>query len=306
MGSEIERPVEECPACGREDFAGEYGIGVHLMRYCSEATEDEQDFGRTLMSGENHPMTGYEMPEEAKEAIGEASRGRTMSAEAREKISESLTGHEVSEETRQKISDSLKGENNPWYGVTGEEHPLYGYEWTEEQREQLSEASSGENAPWYGVTGEDHPWHGVTGEDHPMYGYEWSEEQLEQLSESHKGLLSAGTQQIDVPETGNTVRSGWEAEVDLLLHNSGIEYEYEGRTFDFGEYTYTPDFVCEEEIIVEVKGYVHDGDDQKAKDLMDSHGDLVYIAVGSELPAHHHLPWDERETLPELVQQIPE
>lgn len=306
MSAEMDHPVTECPACGREDFSGEYGIGVHLVRYCKEATEEQQEMGSELMSGENHPMTGHEMPEEAKEAIGEASRGRTMPQEAREKISEKLTGHEVSEETRQKISESLKGENNPWHGVTGEDHPLYGYEWSEEQRQQLSEASSGENAPWYGVTGEDHPWHGVTGEDHPMYGYEWSDEQLEQLSESHKGLLSAGTKQIDVPETGNTVRSGWEAEIDCLLHDAGINYEYESRTYDFGEYTYTPDFVCEDEIVIEVKGYVNEGDDQKAKDLMEGHDDLIYIAVGSKLPAHYHLSWEKRENLPELIRKIRE
>lgn len=147
---DIQRPVEECPVCGREDFAGEYGIGIHLIRYCTNATEAEQDLGRELMSGENHPMYGYSMPESAKKAISEFNRGKQLSIETREKISKSLVGHEVTEETRQKLSDALSGENNPWYSVKGEDHPLYGYEWSEEQLEQLSEASSGENAPWMG------------------------------------------------------------------------------------------------------------------------------------------------------------
>lgn len=204
MGDETERPVEECPACNREDFAGEYGIGVHLVRYCEVATEEERELGSSLMSGSNHPMSGRTMPDEVKEAIGRANRGTELSKATRETISNSLEGHEVSDETREKISESLKGENNPWYNVTGEDHPMYGYEWSEEQLRRLSEASSGENAPWYGVTGEDHPWYGVTGEDHPLYGYDWSEEQLERLSEAHKGQLTAGTKRIDVPETGNT------------------------------------------------------------------------------------------------------
>jgi hypothetical protein len=256
------------------------------------------------MSGENHPMTGREMPEEAKQAISEANQGKEISEDTKEKISESLQGHEISEETRQKISESLQGENNPWYGVTGEDHPLWNYEWSEEQRKQLSEASSGENAPWYGVTGEDHPWYGVTGEDHPLYGYEWSEEQLEQLSEAHRGQLTGGTDQIEVEKTGHTVRSGWEAEIDEILFENNIQYEYEARTFDLGEYTYTPDFVCDGGAVIEVKGYVWDGDRQKARDFIELNPELSYLVVGSELPADNHLSWEERESLPELIRTV--
>lgn len=306
MVSDINRPVEECPACGRRDFSGEYGIGMHLVRSCEEADDRERELGSELISGENHPMTNHEMSEEAKEAIGKASRGREHSEAAKQSISETLQGHEVTEETREKISESLTGESNPWYGVTGEDHPLHGYEWSEKQREQISEAVSGENAPWYGITGEDHPLHGVTGEDHPMYGYEWSEEQLERLSESHMGQLSAGTEQIHVDETGNTVRSGWEAEIDTILYRSEIEYEYEPETFKLDGYTYTPDFVCGSTIIIEVKGYVHDDDQQKARDLMEDNPDRTYIVVGSELPANYHLPWERREALPSLVRRANE
>lgn len=301
---EPDLPITSCPVCGRSDFKGEYGIGVHLARYCENATEEDREFGRELMCGDNHPMTGFSMPKSAKRAIGESSRGRSLSKETRKKISESLKGHEVSEETRRKISESLQGEKIPWFGVTGEDHPLYGYEWSDEQLKQLSEASSGENAPWYGVTGKDHPSHGVTGNDHPMYGYEWSEEQLQQLSESHKGLLSAGTPQIRVNETGTTVRSGWEAEIDLLLHDSGITYEYEAETFDLGDYTYTPDFICEEVVVIEVKGYVWDGDSKKSIDFMETYPEYKYLVVGSELPSHHYLPWDSRADLPDLIRSL--
>ncbi|PSQ39738.1 hypothetical protein BRD13_01570 [Halobacteriales archaeon SW_5_70_135] len=304
MVHDVERPIDECPACGRGDFSGEYGIGIRLIRYCNEATDEDRNLGHELISGENHPMTGYKMPEEAKEAIGEASRGRELSKETKEQISRTLQGHEVSAETREKISESLQGSDNPWYGVTGEDHPLHGCEWSEEQRQQLSESLSGENAPWYGVTGEDHPWHGVTGEDHPMYGYEWSEEQLERLSEAHRGQLSAGTKQIHVDETGHVVRSGWEAEVDAILHQSGVEYEYEGETFDLGERTYTPDFICRSTVVVEVKGYINDGDEEKARMLMQQNNERVYMVVGSELPAHRHLCWEEREKLPEVVETL--
>jgi hypothetical protein len=109
---------------------------------------------------------------------------------------------------------------------------------------------------------------------------------------------------VHVEKTGNTVRSGWEAEIDGMLFESGIEYQYEGRTFDLGEYTYTPDFVCDGNVVVEVKGYVWDGDRKKARDLMESNPELSYIAVGSELPADRHLPWDKRESLPEVVRSV--
>ncbi|MCU4924661.1 NUMOD3 domain-containing DNA-binding protein [Halobacteria archaeon AArc-dxtr1] len=91
--------VDECPACGRSDFKNEYGIGIHLVRYCDKCTESQKEFGRELISGENHPMYGYKMSEETKRKIGEASSGRKMPEEAKQKISDSLSGHEVSEAT---------------------------------------------------------------------------------------------------------------------------------------------------------------------------------------------------------------
>lgn len=155
-----------------------------------------------------------------------------------------------------------------------------------------------------GITGEDHPWYGVTGEDHPLYGYEWSEEQLKQLSESHKGQLSAGTDQIHVPETDTVVRSGWEAEVDVILHENQIEYEYEGRTSDLGDYTYPPDFICKLDIVIEVKGFVWSGDRKKSKDFVESYPDFFYIVVGSKLPGDHHLEWEDRNELPGLIRSL--
>lgn len=300
----VDPPVNECPVCGRDDFVSEYGIGIHLFRYCEEAREDDREFGRKLVSGENHPMYGYEMPESTRKAISEFNQGKTISEETRKKISQSLKGHAVSEETREKISDALQGDQNPWFGVTGEDHPLYDYDWSEEQLEQLSMSSSGEKAPWYGVTGEDHPSSGITGEDHPMYGYEWSEEQLERLSESHKGQLSAGTREIHVAETDTIVRSGWEAEIDLILHDSGLEYTYEGETFDLGEITYTPDFICEPNVIVEVKGFVWSRDEEKATLLMNHHPTYEYVVVGSRLPSNYHLEWSERDDLPNIIRRI--
>jgi len=46
-----------------------------------------------------------------------------------------------SPETRKKVSEALKGEKNQWYGVTGEDHPLFGYKHSEETKETLRQHS---------------------------------------------------------------------------------------------------------------------------------------------------------------------
>lgn len=291
------KSIEECPACGRTDFKNEYGIGVHLVRYCGKSTETQVELGRDLISGENHPMKGHEMSEEAKRKIGEASSGREMPEEAKRKISESLKGHEVSEETRQKISESLQGEQNPWYGVTGEDHPRYGvsFELDEESREKLSKSLK----ETYEEDPTKHSMYGRTGEDHPLYGYEWSEEQLQKLSEALRGQVPGRSRPRQVIKTRNIVRNGWEAAVDIILHDAGFDYTYEDLSFELSERTYTPDFVVED-IVIEVKGMVWENDETKASEFMDRY-DYTYLVVGSELPCDVHLPWKKREKLPEVI-----
>lgn len=289
--------ITECPACGRGDFKNEYGIGVHLLRYCKESTKRQEELGRDLISGENHPMKGYEMSEEAKRKISNASSGRKMPEEAKRKISESLKGHEVSKETRQKISESLRGEKNPWYGVTGEDHPMYGvsFEMDEESRKRLSESLK----ETYEEDPTKHSMYGRTGEDHPLYGYDWSEEQLQKLSEALKGRVPGRSKPRQVIKTRNIVRNGWEAAIDVILHDAGFDYTYEDLTFELNHRTYTPDFVTEN-VVIEVKGMVWEDDETKATEFMERY-DYTYLVVGSELPCDAHLQWDEREKLPEVI-----
>jgi len=80
----------------------------------------------------------------------------------------------------------MSGENNPWFGKTGADHPLFGYKKTPEQLARIS----GENNSMFGKTGTDHHLFGTkrnpkqvakilgenngmfgkTGADHPMFG----------------------------------------------------------------------------------------------------------------------------------------
>jgi len=51
------------------------------------------------------------------------------------------------------MSVAKSGENNPNYGRTGENSPLFGVPHTEAQKKAVSEKMSGENNPSYGRTG---------------------------------------------------------------------------------------------------------------------------------------------------------
>lgn len=51
-------------------------------------------------------------------------------------------------------------------------------------------------------------------------------------------------------------RSPWEANFAKFLDGSGIKWQYEPRTFDLGDTTYTPDFYLSEfDCYIEVKGF---------------------------------------------------
>lgn len=101
---------------------------------------------------------------------------------------------------------------------------------------------------------------------------------------------------VYVEETDRKVRSTWEAEVDLLLHESDFDYEYEPRRFDIGNRKYMPDFIVGD-IVIEVKGYVSDDAPVKAEKFMEEHPQYKYLVVGSEIPCDVHIEWKNRDIL---------
>lgn len=64
-------------------------------------------------------MLGYK---HSSESIAKM-RGRTHSVETKLLITEAMTGKTHSAETKVLISQAMKGENNPMFGITGENHP---------------------------------------------------------------------------------------------------------------------------------------------------------------------------------------
>jgi hypothetical protein len=111
-----------------------------------------------------------------------------------------------------------------------------------------------------------------------------------------------GPKQIEVEETGNVVASSWEEKVDLILHESDVDYVYEGNTYEIGNTWNTPDFEGKDWII-EVKGYA--GFRNKDRyEMIGNHFveevDKTYILVAGEnvdMPCDVRIEWEEREKL---------
>lgn len=141
---------------------------------------------------------------------------------------------------------------------------------TEESKQKIAESMSGEK----------HPLYGVTGKDHPSYGN------------------VSGLKLQKVEETGHRVRSNWEKEIDLMLHKSDLDYEYEPKTFELpAEDTYTPDFIVEGKIIIEVKGWADERSKNRAKHFMENFSEYHYVVVGNKLPNDKFISWNQRNSL---------
>ena len=109
---------------------------------------------------------------------------------------------------------------------------------------------------------------------------------------------------IFVEETGRMVRSSWEEEIDLMLYDSGFDYDYEPKRFDIGDRKYMPDFIVESEVVVEVKGYVSEASLEKAESFMAEYPDYTYVVVGSEIPCDKYVPWEERNEFVDRIKKI--
>jgi Zn ribbon nucleic-acid-binding protein len=122
-------------------------------------------------------------------------------------------------------------------------------------------------------------------------------ERREKISE---GLLNAysegrrepgGRKPFTVEETGHKVDSSWERDVDILLHNLDVEYQYNGqgqyKRYDIGNFTHAPDFVIPQskrDIIVEVKGslgfFHQEGKMKKIASDLTQRDNVIYILYG--------------------------
>ena len=111
------------------------GVGTLSGKTELEKVEIYNRMKNTLkgkMAGEKNPMygkvsamKGKKHTKEAREKMSKALKGKPFSKEHRKNISKSKIGMKLSEETKKKISENhrnVSGENNPMYGITGENH----------------------------------------------------------------------------------------------------------------------------------------------------------------------------------------
>lgn len=181
--------------------------------------------------------------------------------------------------TREKMAQSRKGK------MTGEDNPM-----TKKSVQKNHPILNGEK---------DGYWKGKTGEDHPMYN---NVEAGKKISESKKGIATKPAWK-EVEKTGHKVRSNWEKEIDILLYESGVEYEYEPTGFLYSNgRKYYPDFIVNSDCVIEVKGWAGEKDILKAEEFMERNPEYRYIVVGAELPCDLHIPWENHEELTEVIQ----
>lgn len=110
---------------------------------------------------------------------------------------------------------------------------------------------------------------------------------------------------VDVPETDRIVRSKLERSIDRQLHDSEFDYEYEPKVFNLPSGKgYVPDFVVEEDIVIEAKGDADDRATEKATGFMQTYHGLVYIVVGDGLPCDWFVPFSEMDSLTDLLDTL--
>jgi group I intron endonuclease len=106
-----------------------------------------------------------------------------------------LTSEEF-EEVRKAHSAAMSGENNPNYGLTGENHYLYGTHRSEETKNKISEANKGENNGMFGKCHAEEARKKMSNaqkkrfenpENHPRYGKHASEETKMKMSAAFSG-----------------------------------------------------------------------------------------------------------------------
>lgn len=79
---------------------------------------------------------------------------------------------------------------------------------------------------------------------------------------------------------GTHFRSTWEVRFAKALDRRGIKWEYEGRAFDLGHRTYTPDFYTPEDgVYWEVKGWLNDDSKDKINAFRRQFPELSLVVV---------------------------
>jgi len=207
--------------------------------------------------------------EEWKRDMSNKLKGRHLSDEQKEQISIVHTGLHPSEETRVRMSEGMKGKNK-------------GKKRTPEQIELFSKVRKEE---WENLTPEERMKRGAISKEvqnRPDVKAKKSEKLKKSwingdFDEANMGARGVGGKRSDLND--QFFRSTWEANLARIMNYHKIKWEYEPKRFDFGEFSYCPDFYLPEtDSWVEVYGYL---DEDKAKKLW-AISKLVNIQIVNE------------------------
>lgn len=174
-------------------------------------------------------------------------------------------GSHQTEEAKQKISKKMseinKGENNPMFGRTGELHHNFGKHWDEETRKKMGR--KGRTSPF---KGKKHTKDAIKSNSDKHKGKVTSEETRRKISIQstihHSAKCSYGKGQWYIRLDGSEIwlRSSYEVRVAKRLDKLSIEWIYEPKYFDLGNRFYCPDFLINNSIWWEVKGWMQEED----------------------------------------------
>ena len=181
-------------------------------------------------------------------------KGKKFSEDHKRKIGEAHLGKHLSKDHCEAIRDGMQGtrlgKNNPMYGIhmCGEDAPFYGKHHSPKARAKCKVAKLGKKNPMYGQS---------------TYTCAIYDENLQHY-----------------------IHSGWEHKVCTFLKDFNIYYEYEATRFILGDSTWAPDIKFNEQLYLEVKGYLKEDPKWKILRFLKEHPDKTLILLGGNSAIH--------------------
>jgi len=197
---------------------------------------------------------------------------------------------------RKNVSENFSGDDNPAKRPAVREkisEELEGHELSEKAKQKTSEKNTGNEIS------EEHRRAVSKGASKRETSYMQTKQYRETLSEALSGRDPTYPEPYEVDELPHLVRSSWEEEIGKKLLSAGIDYEYE-REVELPRGSYYPDFLTGK-YVIEVKRWATERSIEKAEQFMNEYPSYEYVVVGDELPCDVHISWDERDELPEVV-----
>lgn len=231
---------------GRCSCGNEYHERHHIIPRCMNGTDDKDNLIDLFAKEhfEAHRLLALENPDNDKLVYAWHSMV-FLKNDFHQRYE--LTPEEF-EEARKAHSLAMSGENNPNYGLTGENHYLYGTHRTDETKQKIREKALGENNAFYGKhhTMESRKKQSdaqkerfKNPENHPRYGKHASEETKNKLRESFSGEKNPACRAVYCYELDEYFWGAKEAEQKYGICSSHISSCCRGKRKSCGKHPET-------------------------------------------------------------------